>query len=46
MAMPVDAQRRLEIYDFRTGDDFGSQGTNCGELIFRSLVIRINELVT
>ena len=36
---PVDAQRRLEIYDFRTGDDFGSQRTNCGELNFVLLIL-------
>lgn len=34
MAMPVDAAK--EFYDYRTGDDFESQGTNCGELLIKS----------
>lgn len=31
MAMPaVDAAK--EFYDYRTGEDFETQGSNCGEL--------------
>ena len=41
MAMPVDALKAF--YDYRTGVDFESQGTNCGELC-RSAVV--NEAVT